>query len=263
VNPSSAASAVVTGAASGLGRATAEALAETGMKVAVLDIDDERGRKVAADIGGVFCHVDITNEDSVVSAFAAAREAHGQERVCVHCAFTARNGVVLTPGEGGSWDRFSSSDFAYSVEGVLTSSYRVAAIAAAGMATLDPLEDGERGTIVMTASAAAEEPRPGQVAYAAAKAGVRGLAMPMALELMDLGIRVNAVLPGIFSTPAVAALKEHLPAEYDAMVGAVGFPRRAGRAEEFAAFVLELVRNTYLNGQAFRIDGAIRLPSRR
>lgn len=252
--------AVVTGGASGLGRATAEALAASGVKVAIFDINDALGEEVAAAIGGLFVHVDITDEQSVVGGYATARAAHGQERVCVHCAMTSRRGKTLAFDKAsGSFRRTPTEDYAYGVAGILTASYRIASISAEGMATLPELEDGERGAIILTASVAAQDAQIGQVIYGSAKAGVNGLVLPMARDLMDLGIRVNSIMPGVFSTPLVAGLPEPVLASLGA---SVPFPKRLGKAEEYASLAMEMVRNSYFNGQAVRLDGAIRMAPR-
>ena len=253
-------SAVVTGGASGLGRATAEALAAAGVKVTVFDINDPLGEEVAGAIGGLFVHVDITDEQSVLDGYAKARAAHGQERICVHCAMTSRRGKTLAyDKEKGGYRRTPTADYAFGVEGILTASYRVASIAAEGMATLPEMEDGERGAIVLTASVAAQDGQIGQVIYGSAKAGVNGLVLPMARDLMDLGIRVNSIMPGVFKTPLVAGLPEPVLASLGA---SVPFPKRLGKAEEYASLAMEMIRNTYFNGQAVRLDGAIRMAPR-
>ncbi|NIJ36723.1 NAD(P)-dependent dehydrogenase (short-subunit alcohol dehydrogenase family) [Sphingopyxis panaciterrae] len=252
--------AVVTGGASGLGRATAEALAAAGVKVAIFDINEALGEEVAASIGGIFCRVDITDEQSVIDGYGKARAAHGQERVCVHCAMTSRRGKTLAFDKAtGSFRRTPTEDYAYGVAGILTASYRIASIAAEGMATLPELDDGERGAIILTASVAAQDAQIGQVIYGSAKAGVNGLVLPMARDLMDLGIRVNSIMPGVFSTPLVAGLPEPVLASLGA---SVPFPKRLGKAEEYASLAMEMVRNSYFNGQAVRLDGAIRMAPR-
>jgi NAD(P)-dependent dehydrogenase (short-subunit alcohol dehydrogenase family) len=253
-------SAVVTGGASGLGRATAEALAASGVKVAIFDINDALGEEVAASIGGLFVHVDITDEQSVLHGYARARAAHGQERVCVHCAMTSRRGKTLAyDKETGGYRRTPTADYAFGVEGILTASYRVASIAAEGMATLPEMEDGERGAIVLTASVAAQDGQIGQVIYGSAKAGVNGLVLPMARDLMDLGIRVNSIMPGVFGTPLLNNMN---PKVKESLEASVPFPKRLGKAEEYASLAMEMVRNTYFNGQAVRLDGAIRMAPR-
>jgi NAD(P)-dependent dehydrogenase (short-subunit alcohol dehydrogenase family) len=253
-------SAVVTGGASGLGRATAEALAAAGVKVAIFDINDALGEDVAASIGGLFVHVDITDEQSVLDGYAKARAAHGQERVCVHCAMTSRRGKTLAyDKETGSFRRTSTEDYAYGVAGILTASYRIGSIAAEGMATLPEMEDGERGAIIFTASVAAQDAQIGQVIYGSAKAGVNGLVLPMARDLMDLGIRVNSIMPGVFGTPLLGNMN---PKVKESLEASVPFPKRLGKAEEYASLAMEMVRNTYFNGQAVRLDGAIRMAPR-
>ena len=252
--------AVVTGGASGLGRATAEALAAAGAKVAIFDINEELGEEVAKAVGGVFCKVDIMSEDSVVAGFEKARAANGQERVLVHCAMANRKGKTVGRNrETGGFTRFSTEDYAFAVEGILISTYRVASLSALGMAGLEPLEDGERGAIVLTASVAAQDAQIGQVAYGSAKAGVNGLVLPMARDLMDLGIRVNSIMPGIFGTPLLGRLPEKV---LDGLNASVPFPKRLGKPEEYASLAMELVRNSYFNGQAIRLDGAIRMAPR-
>ena len=253
--------AVVTGGASGLGRATAETLAAAGVRVAIFDLNEEMGQEVAAAVGGVFCNVDITSEESVVAGFEKARSAHGLERICVHCAQISRRGKTLSFDRAtGGYRRFPTEDFAFSAQGILVASYRVASLSALGMAGLDPLEDGERGAIVLTASAAAQDAQIGQVAYGSLKAGVNGLVLPMARDLMDIGIRVNSIMPGIFATPPMLSVKESSPAVYDGLAASVPFPKRLGKPDEFASLVLELVRNSYFNAQAIRLDGGIRMP---
>ncbi|MDP3675082.1 MAG: SDR family oxidoreductase [Novosphingobium sp.] len=253
--------AVVTGAASGLGKASAEALAAAGARVAVFDVNAEAGEAVARAIGGVFCHVDITSEESVVAGFTKARAAHGQERIAVHCAMTSRRGKTLAfDKELGRLKRLSTEDYQYGVNGILVASYRIASLSAEGMASLEPVnEDGERGCITLTASVAAQDAQIGQVTYGSAKAGVNGLVLPLARDLMDLGIRVNSIMPGIFATPLMLGAKQNV---LDSLAASVPFPKRLGKPGEFASLVLELVRNGYFNGQTLRLDGAIRMAPR-
>jgi NAD(P)-dependent dehydrogenase (short-subunit alcohol dehydrogenase family) len=253
--------AVVTGGASGLGRASAEALAAAGLKVAVFDLNEEGGEAVAAAIGGVFCKVDITSEDAVIAGFEKARAAHGQERVLVHCAQISKGGKTLSFDKTtGGYRRYSTDDYAFSAMGILVASYRLASLSALGMSGLVPVVDGERGVITLTSSAAAQDGQIGQVGYGSLKAGVNGLVLPMARDLMDLGIRVNSIMPGIFATPPMLAVKDRAPAVFEGLAASVPFPKRLGKPEEFGSLVLELVRNSYFNGQALRLDGAIRMP---
>ena len=253
-------SAVVTGGASGLGRASAEALAAAGVKVAIFDVNEAKGAEVAQAIGGIFCKVDINNEDAVVAGFAKARAAHGQERVLVHCAMTSKRGKTLAwDKEAGKLKRLSTADYEAGVQGVLIASYRLASLSAEGMATLEPLEDGERGSITLTASVAAQDGQIGQVIYASAKAGVNGLVLPMARDLSDIGIRVNSIMPGIFATPLMLGAKQQV---LDSLSASVPFPKRLGKPEEFASLAMEMARNSYFNAQCVRLDGAIRMAPR-
>jgi NAD(P)-dependent dehydrogenase (short-subunit alcohol dehydrogenase family) len=252
--------AVVTGGASGLGRATAEALAAAGAKVTIFDINADLGHDVASAIGARFVAVDIMSEQSVIDGFAAARAAHGQERVLVHCAMANRKGKTVGRNkETGELTRLSTEDYEFAAQGILISTYRVASLSALGMAASEPMADGERGAIVLTASVAAQDAQVGQVAYGSLKAGVCGLVLPMARDLMDFGIRVNAIMPGIFGTPLLGRLPQKV---LDGLNASVPFPKRLGQPHEFASFALELVRNAYFNGQAVRLDGAIRMAPR-
>nr|WP_298899006.1 SDR family oxidoreductase [uncultured Altererythrobacter sp.] len=254
--------AVVTGGASGLGRASAQALADQGLKVAIFDINDEDGEVHAKAIGGTFHHVDIMDEQSVEDGFAAAREANGQERVTVHCAMASRRGKTLGwDKENGRYKRLPTEDYAFGAEGILIASYRIASISALGMANSEPLnEDGERGCITLTASVAAQDGQIGQVIYGSCKSGVNGLVLPMARDLMDIGIRINSVMPGIFATPLMLGMKDRNPAMWAQLNASVPFPKRLGHPEEFASLICEIARNSYINGHQFRLDGAIRMP---
>jgi len=252
--------AVVTGGASGLGRASAQALAAAGAKVAIFDVNEAQGTEVAQAIGGLFCKVDILSEQSVVDGFAKARAAQGQERILVHCAMASKRGKTLAFDKAaGKLKRLSTADYEYGVQGVLVASYRLASLSAEGMAELPALEDGERGSITLTASVAAQDGQIGQVIYASAKAGVNGLVLPMARDLSDLGIRVNSIMPGIFATPLMLGAT---PKVLESLSASVPFPKRLGKPEEFASLAMELARNTYFNGQCIRLDGAIRMAPR-
>ncbi|MGQ0558058.1 MAG: SDR family NAD(P)-dependent oxidoreductase [Sphingosinicella sp.] len=260
MNLESSIAAVVTGAASGLGEATARALAEKGVKVAVFDRDAGRGEQVAADIKGVYAQVDVTSDEAVEAGFAKARAAHGQERICVNCAGVAN--AMKTVGrdkETGEIKRYPIAQFELVIQINLIGSFRMLAASAAGMATLDPLDDGEKGLIVNTASVAAQDGQIGQAAYSASKAGVLGMALPIARDLMNEGIRVNTILPGVFETPMVAMMPQNVK---EALAAQVPFPKRLGKAEEYARLVLFIAENAYLNGEYVRLDGAIRMAPR-
>jgi NAD(P)-dependent dehydrogenase (short-subunit alcohol dehydrogenase family) len=253
-------SAVVTGGASGLGEATARALAERGVKVAVFDRDAERGERVAGEIGGIFCQTDVTSDEAVDAAFAKSREAHGQERICVNCAGVAN--AVKTVGrdkETKAVKRYPIHQFELAIQINLIGSFRVLAASAAGMADLEPMEDGERGLIINTASVAAQDGQIGQAAYSASKAGVLGMALPIARDLMNEGIRVNTILPGVFKTPMVAMMP---PNVQDALGAQVPFPKRLGEAEEYARLAVFMAENVYLNAEYVRLDGGIRMAPR-
>ncbi|MBT2134566.1 SDR family NAD(P)-dependent oxidoreductase [Croceibacterium sp. LX-88] len=250
--------AIVTGGASGLGEASARALAAKGAKVALFDLNEERGRQVAEEIGGIVCKVDVSDEASVDAGFAKAREAHGQERVLVTCAGIGTIGkTTRRDRETGAISHFPVDLFMKTIKVNLLGTFQCVAKAAAGMMTLDGLEDGERGAIVCTASVAAVDGQIGQVAYAASKAAVAGMTLPVARDLMSEGIRVNTILPGIFNTPLLAGLPE---AAQQSLAAAVPFPKRLGRPEEYANLVMTMLETGYFNGETVRLDGAIRMP---
>jgi NAD(P)-dependent dehydrogenase (short-subunit alcohol dehydrogenase family) len=253
--------AVVTGAASGLGAATARALAAKGVKVAIFDLQEEKGEAVAKEIGGIFCEANVTSDESIDAAFAKARAAHGQERILVNCAGTA-NAIktVSRDKQTGEIKHFPLDAFNFILQINLVGTFRCIAKSAAGMLTLDPLgEDGERGAIVNTASAAAEDGQIGQAAYSASKGGIVGMTLPIARDLMNEGIRVNTILPGIFKTPLMMALPQKAREVLDA---SVPFPKRMGKPEEYAQLALAMIENPYFNGEDVRLDGAIRMPPR-
>ena len=254
--------AVVTGGASGLGRASAKALAAAGVKVAIFDINEEAGEAFASEIGGTFCNVNIMDEDSVLAGFEKARAANGQERILVHCAVVSGGGKTIAwDKQNNCYKRTPTEQIARSMDGIATATYRVASIAALGMANAAPLnDDDERGCLIFTSSAASQDGQIGQVAYGGGKGAVNSMVLPMARDLMDLGIRVNAILPGTFATPPMLKVKEMNEAVFEGLNKAVPFPKRFGKPEEFGSLVMELVRNSYFNGQLIRLDGAIRMP---
>jgi NAD(P)-dependent dehydrogenase (short-subunit alcohol dehydrogenase family) len=252
--------AVVTGAASGLGEATARELARRGAKVAVFDRDAARGEAVAADIGGIFCEVDVTSDEKVAAAFAKAREAHGQERVLVNCAGVANAAkTVGRDKETKAPKPYPIQQFELAIQINLIGSFRCIANSAFGMVGLDPLADGERGAIINTASVAAEDGQIGQAAYSASKGGVLAMALPIARDLMNDGIRVNTILPGVFKTPMVAMMPENVQ---EALGAQVPFPKRLGTAEEYARLACFMVETPYMNAAAVRLDGGIRMAPR-
>lgn len=253
-------SAVVTGGASGLGAATARLLASHGVKVAIFDMNAEKGEAVAAEIGGVFCNVNVTNDESVDAGFAKARAAIGQERILINCAGTGN--AIKTASrskEDGSIKHFPIDAFDRIIQINLVGTFRCIAKSAAGMLTLPPLEHGERGAIVNTASVAAEDGQIGQAAYSASKGGVVGMTLPIARDLSSEGIRVNTILPGIFNTPLLQGAPDNVKA---ALGATVLFPKRLGIPEEYASLAVEMCRNSYFNGEDVRLDGGIRMAPR-
>ena len=252
--------AVVTGAASGLGEATARALAARGVKVAVFDRDADKGERVASEIGGVFAQVDVTSDEAVAAGFAKARAAHGHERILINCAGVANAAKTVGRDKAtGEAKPYPIQQFELAIQINLIGTFRMIANSAFGMVGLDPLEDGERGVIINTASVAAQDGQIGQAAYAASKAGVLGMALPIARDLMGEGIRVNTILPGVFKTPMVAMMPQNVQ---DALAAQVPFPKRLGQADEYARLALFMAENTYLNGEYVRLDGAIRMAPR-
>ncbi len=252
--------AVVTGGASGLGEASARALATKGVKVALFDLNEEAGEKLAAELGGLFCKVDVTSEASVDAGFDKARAAHGQERIIVNCAGTGNAVKTASRDKAtGETKHFPIDAFERIVQINLIGTFRCAAKSARGMLDLEPLEDGARGVIINTASVAAEDGQIGQAAYAASKGGVVSLTLPMARDLMNDGIRVNAILPGIFDTPLMARAADNVR---QALAAGVPFPKRFGLPREFAAMALAMIENDYWNAEDVRLDGGIRMAPR-
>ena len=252
-------SAVITGGASGLGAATARKLASQGVKVALFDLNEEKGEALAKELGGVFCKVNVTDEESVDAGFAKSRAAIGQERILVNCAGTGN--AIKTASrnrETGEITHFPLDKFNMIIQINLVGTFRCIAKSAAGMMTLDPI-DGERGAIVNTASVAAEDGQMGQAAYSASKGGVVGMTLPIARDLMREGIRVNTILPGIFETPLMNAAP---PQVKEALAASVPFPKRLGLPGEYAKLAMCMIETGYFNGEDVRLDGAIRMAPR-
>jgi NAD(P)-dependent dehydrogenase (short-subunit alcohol dehydrogenase family) len=253
-------SAVVTGGASGLGAATARRLASRGVKVAIFDLNEAQGEALAKELGGVFCKVNVTSEADVDAGFAKARAAIGQERILVNCAGTGN--AIKTAGfdkATGKPKSFPLEQFDRIIQINLVGTFRCIAKSAVGMLSLPVLADNERGVIVNTASVAAEDGQIGQAAYSASKAGVVGMTLPIARDLMNDGVRVNTILPGIFNTPLLQGAPENVKAS---LAASVPFPKRLGDPDEFAALVEMMVTTGYFNGESVRLDGAIRMAPR-
>jgi NAD(P)-dependent dehydrogenase (short-subunit alcohol dehydrogenase family) len=247
--------ALVTGGASGLGEATARALAAAGAKVAVLDVNAALAEKVAAEIGGVACECDITNAESVAAALAKAAARHGPGRILMNIAgIGSARRVVQKDGSAAPLE-----DFARVVNVNLIGTYNMSRLFAAECAKLAPLADNERGVMLFTASVAAFDGQVGQQAYSASKGGLVGMTLPMARDLAQHGIRVCTIAPGLFATPLMKQLPEPVQ---QSLAASIPFPQRLGKPEEFADLACHIVTNTHLNGEVIRLDGALRMAPR-
>jgi NAD(P)-dependent dehydrogenase (short-subunit alcohol dehydrogenase family) len=248
-------SALVTGGGSGLGEATARELARLGAKVAILDIQLAQAQRVAQDIGGLALQCDVTNPASVQQALAEAAQAHGPARILMQIAgIGSAKRIVGKDGEAAALE-----DFVKVIQVNLVGTYNVARLFSAACAKLDPLEDGERGAMVFTASVAAFDGQVGQQAYSASKAGVVGMTLPMARDLAQHGIRVCTIAPGLFATPLLKELPE---AVQQSLAASIPFPKRLGHPQEFAELAAHIISNGHLNGEVIRLDGALRMAPR-
>ena len=244
----------VVGGASGLGAATAKALARAGAKVAVLDINFAMATELAESIDGVAARIDVTSAESAEATFRAITARIGAPRVLINTAGIAPAAKIF-----GKTGPMPLEEFKKGIEVNLIGTFNTMRIAVAGMAGLAPLEDGERGVIVNTASVAGYEGQIGQASYAASKAGVIGLTIQAARELASLGIRVCTIAPGLFETPMMAGLPENVRAS---LASTVPFPPRLGRDDEYARQALNIVQSVYLNGETLRLDAGLRMASR-
>jgi len=244
--------AIVTGAASGLGAATARALAAAGAHVAIFDVNEAEGQAVASQIGGLFVPCNVADAQSAERALAAATAAHGAARILVTCAGIAPAGKIV--GRAGP---MALDAFRRVIDVNLNGSFNVMRLFAADLQKMPALHDGERGVVVFTASIAAFDGQIGQPAYAASKAGIVGLTLPAAREFAAFGIRVCTIAPGLFATPLMSGMPQTLQ---DTLGASVPFPSRLGRPEEFAKLVLHIIDNLMLNGEIIRLDGAMRMP---
>ncbi len=243
--------AIVTGGASGLGEGAARALAAAGCKVAIFDLQKEKGEAVARELGGIFVECDVSSAASAEAAFEKARETHGPCGVAVNCAGVAHAGKIL-----GREGVLPLENFSKVVQVNLIGTFNILRLAAADMAQREPNADGERGVIINTASIAGYEGQIGQAAYSASKGGVIALTLQAARELAREGIRVNTIAPGLFMTPMMAGMPEEVQ---DSLAATLPFPKRLGRPEEFGMMVDQMVRNPVLNGEVIRLDCALRM----
>jgi NAD(P)-dependent dehydrogenase (short-subunit alcohol dehydrogenase family) len=246
--------AIVTGGGSGLGAATARALAAAGARVAVVDINEKAAAEVAADINGIAIACDVSDAASGEVAVKRAAADHGPARILVNCA-----GIGPAKRIVGKDGPMPLADFERVIRVNLIGTFNMMRLAGAGMQGLQPLPDGDRGVIVSTASVAAFEGQIGQAAYSASKGGVASLTLPAAREFAQFGIRVLAIAPGIFGTPMLKALPQEAQ---ESLSASVPFPKRLGEPREFAALVMHCIHNGYLNGEVVRLDGALRMAPR-
>jgi NAD(P)-dependent dehydrogenase (short-subunit alcohol dehydrogenase family) len=243
--------ALVTGGASGLGAATARALAAAGARVAILDVNQKAAAEVAIDINGIAVACDVADSASAAAAIQTAAKDHGPARILVNCA-----GIGPAKRIVGRDGPMPLEDFERVIRINLIGTFNMMRLAAAAMQALEPTPEGERGVIVSTASVAAFDGQIGQAAYSSSKGGVAALTLPAAREFAQAGIRVMAIAPGIFGTPMLRALPQEVQ---DSLGASVPFPKRLGEPREFAALVMHIVRNGYLNGEVIRLDGALRM----
>ncbi len=246
--------ALVTGGGSGLGAATARHLAAKGAKVAILDFDMTRAEAVAGEIGGMAVKVDVSDASAVGTAIAQICDTIGTPRIAINCA-----GIGVAARIVGRESKLSIEAFEKVVKVNLFGTYNVMSHAAAKMAQLEPLADGERGVVINTSSVAYQDGQLGQAAYAASKGGIAALCLPAAREFAQSGIRVMAIAPGLFHTPMMEGLPEEVAAKITANIP---FPARLGQPQEYALLAEQIVTNPFLNGTTIRLDGAVRLPPR-
>ena len=246
--------AIVTGGASGLGEGTAREMASAGAKVAIWDIQEDKGLAIAKEIGGVFCKCDVTSEDSVIAALGETKEALGTARILVNCAGTGTAIKTTSRGAAHPLDQFERI-----IKINLIGTFNCIRLATTEMVDLEPMADGERGVVINTASVAAYDGQVGQAAYSASKGGIVGMTLPVARDLADKGVRVYTIAPGIFETPLLGTLPEDVRAS---LAASVPFPKKLGIPHEYAQLARQIVENVMLNGETIRLDGAIRMAPR-
>ena len=246
--------AIITGGASGLGAGTARELAKAGGQIAIWDIQEDKGREIAKEVGGVFCNCDVTSEESVIAAMEETKEALGVGRILVNCAGTGIAIKTSSRGEAHPLDQFQRI-----ININLIGTFNCIRLATTAMIELEPMDHGERGVVINTASVAAYDGQIGQAAYSASKGGIVGMTLPVARDLADKGIRVCTIAPGIFETPLLGTLPDDVR---QSLANAVPFPQKLGQPSEYAQLARQIVENVMLNAETIRLDGAIRMAPR-
>jgi len=246
--------AIITGGASGLGAGTARELATAGGQIAIWDIQEDKGLEIAKEVGGVFCHCDVTSEESVIAAMEKTKGSLGVGRILVNCAGT---GVAIKTSSRG--EAHPLEQFQRIININLIGTFNCIRLASTAMIELEPLDHGERGVVINTASVAAYDGQIGQAAYSASKGGIVGMTLPIARDLADKGIRVCTIAPGIFETPLLGTLPDDVR---KSLANAVPFPQKLGQPSEYAQLARQIVENVMLNAETIRLDGAIRMAPR-
>ena len=246
--------AIITGGASGLGAGTARELAKAGGQIAIWDIQEDKGLEIAKEVGGVFCNCDVTSEESVIAAMEETKEALGVGRILVNCAGTGIAIKTSSRGEAHPLDQFQRI-----ININLIGTFNCIRLVTTAMIELEPMDHGERGVVINTASVAAYDGQIGQAAYSASKGGIVGMTLPVARDLADKGIRVCTIAPGIFETPLLGTLPDDVR---QSLANAVPFPQKLGQPSEYAQLARQIVENVMLNAETIRLDGAIRMAPR-
>ena len=246
--------AIITGGASGLGAGAARELAKAGGQIAIWDIQEDKGLEIAKEVGGVFCNCDVTSEESVIAAMEETKEALGVGRILVNCAGTGIAIKTSSRGKAHPLDQFQRI-----ININLIGTFNCIRLATTAMIELEPMDHGERGVVINTASVAAYDGQIGQAAYSASKGGIVGMTLPVARDLADKGIRVCTIAPGIFETPLLGTLPDDVR---QSLANAVPFPQKLGQPSEYAQLARQIVENVMLNAETIRLDGAIRMAPR-
>ena len=246
--------AIITGGASGLGAGAARELAKAGGQIAIWDIQEDKGLEIAKEVGGVFCNCDVTSEEGVIAAMEETKGALGVGRILVNCAGTGIAIKTSSRGEAHPLDQFQRI-----ININLIGTFNCIRLATTAMIELEPMDHGERGVVINTASVAAYDGQIGQAAYSASKGGIVGMTLPVARDLADKGIRVCTIAPGIFETPLLGTLPDDVR---QSLANAVPFPQKLGQPSEYAQLARQIVENVMLNAETIRLDGAIRMAPR-